>query len=414
MHLGAIADDVTGGTDLAGLLRRAGLDVVQTFDAPDRVPRADAVVVSLKIRTASVQAASAAAATACTALASAGAEQIYFKYCSTFDSTDEGNIGPVIDTLLETLGADFTIACPSYPEVARTVYLGHLFVGKVLLSESSMRYHPLTPMADSNLVRVLGRQTSSRVGLVDLSTIDAGPRAVCDRFDELRRSGHRIAICDAIFDRHLETIAEASRGVRLLTGGAALGGVIARQARRERSAGPRERGFDVTRPVAMLSGSCSAATLAQLQHARTLVPALEIDPMKVAEDPAELERIFERATDALTQGSVLIYSSGEPAAVKDVQERLGRSHAAALIETAFGKLATRLADAGVRTFVVAGGETSAAVLHALRIRMLTFGDELDPGVPWTLSMDPEGFVFALKSGNFGSREFFTKALDVAA
>ena len=246
MHLGAIADDVTGGTDLAGLLRRAGLDVVQTFDAPDRVPRADAVVVSLKIRTAPVQAASAAAATACTALASAGAEQIYFKYCSTFDSTDEGNIGPVIDTLLETLGADFTIACPSYPEVARTVYLGHLFVGKVLLSESSMRYHPLTPMADSNLVRVLGRQTSSLVGLVDLSTIDAGPRAVCDRFDELRRSGHRIAICDAIFDRHLETIAEASRGVRLLTGGAALGGVIARQARRERDhiEGPEQpRGY---------------------------------------------------------------------------------------------------------------------------------------------------------------------------
>jgi uncharacterized protein YgbK (DUF1537 family) len=413
MFLGAIADDVTGATDLASVLRRAGLTVVQTLDTFTIPPGADAVVVSLKIRTADPAVARSSAGQAADALRSAGAGRIYFKYCSTFDSTDAGNIGPVIDELLGRLQTTFSIACPAYPALARTVYAGHLFVGDQLLSESSMRHHPLTPMTDANLVRVLGRQTRSRVGLVELATVEAGPPAVASRFAELAGAGYAVAIIDALFDRHLDAVAEASAGLRLITGGAALGGALARVKYRQREPGENDGTLTIRRPVAMLSGSCSAATLSQIERAAGVMPTREIDPMKIAENPDELPRLIDWACDQIAGGSVLLYSSGRPGRVQAVQERLGHATAASLVEKTFGSLAVALAGRGVRTFVVAGGETSGAVLQALRIRMLTFGDELDPGVPWTRSLEPEGFVFALKSGNFGSRDFFAKALELA-
>ena len=413
MFLGAIADDVTGGTDLASVLRRGGLTVVQTLDSLAIPVDADAVVVSQKIRTAPAGVARSRAGAAAEALRSAGAEQIYFKYCSTFDSTDAGNIGPVIDELLARLEESFTIACPAYPTLLRTVYAGHLFVGQQLLSDSPMRRHPLTPMTDANLVRVLGRQTRARVGLVDLATIEAGPRAVANRCAELAGAGYGVAIVDALFDRHLDAIAEASAGMRLITGGAALGGALARANHHPRRPGEPERTVPVRAPIAMLSGSCSAATLAQIEQVAGVLPTREIDPMKIAENPGELPRLIEWASDQVAAGSVLLYSSGGPGKVQAVQQRLGRAPAAALVEKTFGSLAVALAGRGVRTFVVAGGETSGAVLEALKIRMLTFGDELDPGVPWTSSLEPAGFVFALKSGNFGSRNFFAKALELA-
>jgi uncharacterized protein YgbK (DUF1537 family) len=413
MFLGAIADDVTGGTDLASVLRRGGLTVVQTLDTLAIPAGADAVVVSQKIRTAPAGLARSGAAAAAEALRSAGAERIYFKYCSTFDSRDAGNIGPVIDELLARLHETFTIACPAYPVLARTVYAGHLFVGHQLLSESSMRHHPLTPMTDANLVRVLGRQTSSRVGLVDLATVEAGPRAVAGRFAELAGAGCAVAIVDALFDRHLDAIAEASAGFRLITGGAALGGALARVHHRARGPRENEGPLPIRPPIAMLSGSCSAATLSQIEQVAGVIPTREIDPMKIADNPAELAGLTEWACDRIAAGSVLLYSSGGPGKVQAVQQRLGHAAAAALVEKTFGSLAVALAGRGVRTFVVAGGETSGAVLEALQIRMLAFGDELDPGVPWTSSLEPEGFVFALKSGNFGSRNFFAKALERA-
>ena len=413
MFLGAIADDVTGATDLASVLRRAGLTVVQTLDTFAIPAGADAVVVSLKIRTADPAFARSSAGQAADALRAAGAGQIYFKYCSTFDSTDEGNIGPVLDELSGRLHTTFSIACPAYPALARTVYAGHLFVGNQLLSDSSMRHHPLTPMTDANLVRVLGRQTRSRVGLVDLAIVEAGPRAVARRFAELAGAGDAVAIVDALFDRHLDAVAEASAGLRLISGGAALGGALARVNDRRREPGENEATLSIRAPVAMLSGSCSAATLSQIEQVAGLIPAREIDPMKIAENPDELTRLIDWACDQIAGGSVLLYSSGEPGKVQAVQERLGHSTAASLVEKTFGSLAVALAGRGVRTFVVAGGETSGAVLQALRIRMLTFGDELDPGVPWTRSLEPDGFVFALKSGNFGSRNFFAKALELA-
>ncbi|MEO7793064.1 MAG: 3-oxo-tetronate kinase [Vicinamibacterales bacterium] len=413
MLLGAIADDVTGGTDLGSVLRRDGLRVVQTLDTLAIPAGADAVVVSMKTRTVGADEARSRAGQAAEALQAAGAEQIYFKYCSTFDSTDDGNIGPVIDELSERLHAHFTIACPAYPALARTVYAGHLFVGTQLLSDSSMRHHPLTPMTDANLVRVLGRQTRARVGLAGLATIEQGPRATAARLDELAGTGHRIAVVDALFDRHLDVVAEASGGLRLVTGGAALGGALARMKYGSRRSGSNAPGPVVRAPVAMLSGSCSAATLSQVEQAAHVMATCEVDPLKLAESSAELPRVIEWSCGQINRGCMLLYSSGAPGKVQAVQRQLGHAAAAGLVEHAFGALAVALAERGVRTFVVAGGETSGAVLHALRIRMLAFGDELDSGVPWTSSLDPEGFVFALKSGNFGSRDFFVKAWERA-
>ena len=413
MFLGAIADDVTGGTDLASVLRRGGLRVVQTLDTLEIPPRADAVVMSMKTRTVAAAVARSSAGQAAEALRAAGARQIYFKYCSTFDSTDAGNIGPVIDELSARLAADFTIACPAYPALKRTVYAGHLFVGTELLSDSSMRHHPLTPMTDANLVRVLGRQTRSHVGLVDLATIEAGSVAVAARFAELTGAGYPVAIVDSLLDRHLHVVAEASADLRLVTGGAALGGALARMNYRPSGARENEPAVPIRTPVAMLSGSCSAMTLSQIEQAASALPTREIDPMTIAGNPDEVPRLIDWASEKIASGSMLLYSSSEPAKVQAVQQRLGHAAASGLVEKTFGAIAVALADRGVRTFVVAGGETSGAVLQALRIRMLTFGDELDPGVPWTASLDPAGYVFALKSGNFGTRNFFVKALECA-
>ncbi|RPI55134.1 MAG: four-carbon acid sugar kinase family protein [Acidobacteria bacterium] len=411
MQLGVIADDVTGATDLASVLRRDGFSVVQTLGVPQSVtPPADVVVVSLKTRTAPVDEATAAARAAAAYLTNAGATQIYFKYCSTFDSTDRGNIGPVIATLLEQLHATFTIACPAYPALARTVYQGYLFVGTQLLSESSMRDHPLTPMTDANLVRVLGRQSPFPVGLVALDDVDASGTAMQERFAALQRSGHRVAIVDAVFDRHVDAIGCACRGVSLVTGGAALGGALARAAITARIPVDPQHAPARSGPVVVLSGSGSAATLEQVRRLAADVPHRALDPLALARDGAILPALIDWAEQHVLRGPVLLYSTASPETVRNAQRELGRSEAAATLEHAFGGLAAALARQGVRTFVVAGGETSGAVLEALGIRMLGFGEEIDPGVPWTRSLDPEGFHLALKSGNFGSPDFFIKAL----
>jgi uncharacterized protein YgbK (DUF1537 family) len=412
IQLAAIADDVTGGADLASVLRRSGARVVQTLGmASAPPPDVDAVVVSLKTRTAAVHAAVAASAAAAAYLRQAGASQLYFKYCSTFDSTDTGNIGPVIDELLDSSSAPFTVACPTYPAQGRTVYAGHLFVGGQLLSESPMRDHPLTPMTDANLVRVLGRQSRSRVGLIPLADVEAGPTAVVGRMDALMKEGYRVAIVDALFDRHLESIARATLALPLVTGGAALGGALAALRQSGRSSGfrPAPPQYLPSR-VAVLSGSCSAATLTQLEQVRGLVPSRRLDPATLAADPDELSRIIDWASEQARRGDLLLYSTDRADAVRTVQARLGRDASASLVEAAFCRVAQALAADGVRAFVVAGGETSGAVLQALDIRMLEFGEEIAPGVPWTTSLDPAGYVFALKSGNFGGPDFFVRAL----
>lgn len=415
MRLGAIADDLTGASDLASVIRREHWSVLQTIGVPRAtLPPADAVVVSLKTRTVPAAEAVAASRAAAAFLRQAGADQLYFKYCSTFDSTDRGNIGPVIEALLAEVCDDFTVSAPAYPALQRTVYQGHLFVGRQLLSESSMRDHPLTPMTDANLVRVLGRQCRRPVGLVSLADIKEGVAHTRQRFHALRGDGHAAAIADSIWDRDVEAVGVACLSLPLVTGGAALGGTLARA----RGVSPgRSRGPTVPsrlRPVVVLSGSCSSATRAQIERSAPHMPSAVIDPIALSSDDSVVARTIDWSSQHIGEERLLIYSSADPAAVSGVHARLGPAHAARLVEDAFARLAVGLAALGVRTFVVAGGETSGAVVQALDIGVLAFGDDIEPGVPWTHSIDPEGFSLAMKSGNFGSPDFFLKASGDAA
>lgn len=409
MTLGAIADDVTGATDLASLVSRANRAVLLSFGIPrQRLPEADALIIATKSRMAPVEEAKATALEAARYLVAEGAAQIYFKYCSTFDSTERGNIGSVAEALLTELGADVTLACPSYPAYARTVYQGHMFVGPQLLAESPMRNHPLTPMTDSDLVRFLGKQCRWPVGLLPLQTVEAGAQAVQMQVQKRKEQGERILIADAISQSHITTIAAASRDMRLVTGGAALGGALTAQ-KPSRLSGSKPPPPPRTGPTALLSGSCSAATLAQVMNALEVVPSRLLDPIRlISNGQAEIHAVQDWAT--AQKGDFLIYSTADSRRIKDVQAELGVEKAGSLVENAFGAIALGLAKSGVRRFVVAGGETSGAVIRALDIRTLSFGEELDPGVPWTYSIDPDGYTFALKSGNFGGLDFFRRSI----
>jgi uncharacterized protein YgbK (DUF1537 family) len=416
--LGCVADDLTGATDLANALARRGMHVVQTIGAPapdDPVPEAEAIVVAMKSRTNPPDEAVAMSLAACRWLKQAGARQFYFKYCSTFDSTDHGNIGPVADALLKELGADFTIACPAFPETGRTIYLGHLFVGKQLLSDSPMRSHPLTPMTDANLVRVLGRQTKGKVDLVPFATMRQGAAAVRNAFDALTKSGVRYAITDAVEDNDLLILGEACAGLKLVTGGsgAAIGlpenfrraGLIPKRDTVE--ALPKVGGLG-----AVLAGSASQATLGQVAAMRAKHPAFTLDPFKIAENATGIvAEALDWAKPKLQAGPVLIYASAPPDQVAAVQAKLGREHAGALIEEVLAKIARGLVAAGVRRLVVAGGETSGAVVQGLGVKALRIGPQIDPGVPATLAIGEPRLALALKSGNFGGEDFFMKALD---
>jgi uncharacterized protein YgbK (DUF1537 family) len=416
--LGCIADDLTGATDVANALARRGMHVVQTIGAPrpdDPVPEAEAIVVALKSRTNPAKEAVAMSLTACRWLRQAGARQFYFKYCSTFDSTDEGNIGPVADALLDELGADFTIACPAFPETGRTIYLGHLFVGRVLLSDSPMRDHPLTPMRDANLVRVLGRQTRHKVGLVPLATMRQGPQAIRAAFETLRKDGTRYAVTDSVADNDLFLLDEACADLQLITGGSGAAIGLPENFRRAGLIPKR----DAVEPLpavgglgAVVAGSSSQATLGQVAAMRARHPALALEPLKLAEDPKRaVAAALDWAKGKLAAGPVLIYASAPPGEVAAVQAKLGREHAGTMIEDALTEVARGLVEAGVKRLVVAGGETSGAVVQGLGVKALRIGPQIDPGVPATLSVEGPELALALKSGNFGAEDFFMKALD---
>jgi uncharacterized protein YgbK (DUF1537 family) len=312
----------------------------------------------------------------------AGARQILFKYCSTFDSTDKGNIGPVADALLDALGSDFTIACPAFPEAGRTIYRGHLFVGDALLSDTHMRDHPLTPMRDSNLVRLLARQTPAKVGLVRWDAIAAGAGTVREAFARLRAEGCRYAITDALEDEHLRTLGQACADLPLVTGGSgiALGLPDNFRAAGQLHAGaapdavPRVEGLS-----AVVSGSCSAATRAQVAAMAARHPALKLDPL--GDPDAQVRDALAWAGERLEQGPVLVYATASPEEVRAAQERLGTEVAAARVEGMLAGVARGLVERGVRRLVVAGGESSGAVVQALPVKALRIGGQIDPGVP---------------------------------
>ena len=416
--LGCIADDFTGATDLANTLVRNGMRTIQVIGVPDglEVPRdAEAIVVALKSRTAPVADAVEQSLASCRWLRAAGARQIYFKYCSTFDSTDEGNIGPVADALRAELKTDFATVCPAFPETGRTIYRGHLFVGDLLLSDSPMRNHPLTPMTDANLVRVLGRQTRAPVGLVPTGTVRKGPAEIRDAFDALRRKGTAYAVIDAIEDEDLRRLGAACADLALLTGGSGAAMELPENFRRTGLLAMRSGEEDlpaVGGKAAVLSGSCSPATLAQVERMRATHAALKLDPLELAErGDAAIADALAWATATLEAGPVLLYASAPSETVKSVQAKLGRERAGSLVEHALATLAHGLVRSGVRRLVVAGGESSGAVVQALGVRALRIGPQIDPGIPATLSLGEPQLALALKSGNFGVEDFFLKAIE---
>ncbi|MGE0223871.1 MAG: 3-oxo-tetronate kinase [Acetobacteraceae bacterium] len=416
MLLGAIADDFTGATDLCSMLVRGGMRTIQLIGVPgadDPVPDADAVVVALKSRTAPVRQAAGESLQALGWLRRAGCRQFFFKYCSTFDSTDQGNIGPVADALVDALGCGFALVCPAFPTNARTVYQGHLFVGGVLLNESGMENHPLTPMTDPNLVRVLSRQTDGTVGLVPFATVDQGALAIRRAMTALKEQGRRYAVVDAITDAHLLAIGEAAEAHALLTGGSGVAMGLPGNFRRagllsglgDPAALPEVRGHAV-----VLSGSCSRATLAQLGLARSHVPVLDLDALATPDAAALSEAALRWAGERLSDSPIVIAASAPPDKVAALQAKLGRDAAGALIEDALARIAAGVVDRGARRLVVAGGETSGAVVARLGVRSLQIGAEIDPGVPWTCARGGSAdLLLALKSGNFGAPDFFLKA-----
>jgi uncharacterized protein YgbK (DUF1537 family) len=413
--LGCIADDFTGATDLANMLVRGGMRTVQSIGIPSAEVAAgldaDAIVIALKSRTTPVAEAVEESLAALAWLQARGCEQIFFKYCSTFDSTAAGNIGQVSEALLKKLDGDFTLACPAFPENGRTIFRGHLFVQDQLLSESGMQHHPLTPMTDANLVRVLQSQTTLKVGLLRYDAVARGVDGLKARIAELRAEGVGMAVADALSDADLYTLGSACADLPLLTGGSGLALGLPENFRR---AG-KLRDFDVSElpQVAggevVLAGSASTATNGQvaawLEAGR---PAYRIKPLALAAGEPVVAEALAFARDA--GETVLIYATSAPDEVKAVQAELGVERAGAMVEQALGQIAAGLRDAGVRRFVVAGGETSGAVVQALNVQLLQIGAQIDPGVPATISSTAEPLALALKSGNFGGRDFFAKAL----
>ncbi|GEM47236.1 3-oxo-tetronate kinase [Deinococcus cellulosilyticus] len=402
--LGCIADDFTGGTDLASNLVKSGFRTVLTTGVPSHpLPDVDAIVVALKSRTAPVQEAVQDSLDALAYLQGAGCVRFYFKYCSTFDSTPEGNIGPVTDALLDALKEPYTVMCPAFPDNGRTVYQGHLFVWDRLLSESGMQNHPLTPMTDPDLVRFLQLQTVHKVGLLKHQVVQQGAAEVKKTLEDLHAKGKRLIVADALNNSDLKVLAEGTAHLKLVTGGSGLAlGLTAPESSAAGQPFPRLMGRRL-----ILAGSCSRATLEQLEHAKSLYPHLKLHPEQLAE---HFDDVLQQALDWSLNRSeklpVLIYASSAPEEVKSAQQALGREHSGALLERALSTLAVRLSEQGFSQIIVAGGETSGAVVQKLNPGHLLIGPEICPGVPWTATPTHN---LALKSGNFGSRTFFEDA-----
>ncbi|MEM9628106.1 MAG: 3-oxo-tetronate kinase [Pseudomonadota bacterium] len=415
--LGAIADDFTGATDLANTLVSQGMRTVQTIGVPEAdldLRDIDAVVVALKSRTSPVADAVAASLQALAWLRSMDAHQIVFKYCSTFDSTPNGNIGPVSDALMEAIGAELAIICPAFPAAGRRVFQGHLFVGAQLLSDSSMRDHPLTPMRDSNLVGLMTAQSRRKVGLVPHEIVAAGVEAMRQAFQALQGEGFNYAVVDAIADHDLQAIGTALADHPLITGGS---GIALGLPQNFRHAGRltdavQPKAPDIAGRALILAGSCSEATRAQIARAKAKWPHRKLDVDRLATGDQEIEEVLAWAAGHDGQSPILIYGSADPHELATTQARYGRERAGALVEEALGRIAERLVGQGIRRLIVAGGETSGVVVSALGVRALRICAEIAPGVPWTETLGEPELALALKSGNFGSETFFEDALNM--
>ncbi|WP_137134064.1 3-oxo-tetronate kinase [Rhizobium sp. FKY42] len=416
IRFGAIADDFTGATDLAALLSRSGWPVSLRLGLPnpDDEPVAPFEIIALKIRTIPVEKAVEKALAAAQWLEQAGAKRFYWKYCSTFDSTPKGNIGPVSEALMQRLGASQTIYCPAFPENGRSVFMGHLFVGEQPLDESPMKDHPLTPMRDSSLVRLLSPQVSSPVGLANRLVVAKGVQALRERLDTLKTEGVLHVVVDAVADDDLTVTAEATMGFRLVTGGSALAmplpKLLADAGELSGSRG-QETQVRVGEGQLVLSGSCSAMTRRQVARYLPAAKSHRLDPLALAEQG--VEPALDWLRDIPIEEAKLIYATAEPDEVRHYQQALGVEKSGALVEEALARIAQEAAKLGISRFVVAGGETSGAVVNALGVRQLSIGKEIAPGVPWTFTNSGDRTIaLALKSGNFGAEDFFAQALSL--
>lgn len=419
MLIGAVADDITGATDLCLMLSREGMRTIQVIGVPANdmdFSGADAVVVALKSRTIPASEAVDMSLASARVLLAEGAEQLIFKYCSTFDSTDAGNIGPVAEALQDLTGTPITIACPSFPAAGRTVYKGHLFVGDRLLSESPLKDHPLTPMRDPDLVRVLQRQCSRPVGLVQADIISRGPDALKAAFAEQYAAGKRILVVDTLTDADLRIIGKACDGMKLVTGGSGVAMGLPENFRQTKGFTPPAKTARMASPpgrAAILAGSCSAATRGQIEVAEAAgLPVLRLDIEAIAQGRQTAGDLADWVINSVGDQPPLIYSSAGPDELAKIQSLMGRHESGALVEKTLAEVALRLLNAGFSRFLIAGGETSGAIVEALGVKVLLIGPEIDPGVPWTRSILGPDLALALKSGNFGARDFFLKAWDL--
>jgi len=404
MLLGCIGDDFTGSSDLANTLAKEGMRVVQYTGIPDGPadPEVQAGVVALKSRSIDPKEAVAQSLAALDWLRAQGCEQIFFKYCSTFDSTPEGNIGPVADALAEALEAQRVIVCPAFPGTGRSIYQGHLFVNDTLLNQSGMENHPLTPMTDADIRRWLAKQSGYDVGHVAAETVFQGAEAIVDGLAKAEAMGARHVVVDAIRDEDLREIGRAAKGLPLITGGSGV--ALGLPANFGCTAAPVPWSGQDGKAVA-LSGSCSIATRAQVERHKATNPSREVAAAEIIEGATSPEVVAAWALAA--EGLPLIYSSADPDTVRAVQEQFGRERSAEALEQFFASVARHAVSQGATRIITAGGETSGAVVEGLTLGTLEIGPEIDPGVP-ALRAGP-ALVVALKSGNFGAEDFFAKA-----
>lgn len=413
MLLGVIADDFTGATDIAGFLVENGMRTVQLNGIPKEEidVNADAVVISLKSRSCPVDEAINDSVAALKWLQTNGCQQFYFKYCSTFDSTAEGNIGPVTDALLAELGEELTMVCPALPVNGRTVYNGHLFVFQDLLSDSGMRNHPVTPMTDSSLIRMMDAQSQDTSGLVNFQVIEQGSQAVTERFEELKAQGHRYAVVDAFNAEHLITLGQAAKSLKLVTGGSGLAAGIAKNwvEHLEDQSDAKQAGHPAKAPTVVFSGSCSVMTNQQVAVYKDKAPHFAIDVKACLTDEDYSNHVFDWVmTNIESEFAPLVYATADATTLKAIQQEFGAQASSHAVEQFFSQLAIKLQQHGVKNFIVAGGETSGVVTQSLAVKGFHIGPQIAPGVPWVKSVEGE-LSLALKSGNFGDENFFAKA-----
>lgn len=407
--LGIIADDFTGASDIASFLVENGLRTIQMNGVPKSAlnDEIDAIVISLKSRSNPVDEAIAQSLSALEWLKQNGCTQFYFKYCSTFDSTEKGNIGPVTDALMAALETDFTVVTPALPINGRTIFNGYLFVGDVLLSESSMRNHPITPMKDANLVRLMDAQSQGKTGLVAYADVIQGAERVKARFAELKTQGYKYAVVDAVDNAQLAVLAEAVADFKLVTGGSGLGAYMAAY----RSGGWKGTNAFVPSKgkTVVLSGSCSVMTNSQVNAYKQQAPSYFLEAEKAINNPNYVEEIYQWVLENLDGNlAPLVYATVPPEKLKEIQTQFGSDKASHAIEGTFAKLAEKLQAAGVTNFITAGGETSSIVVQQLGFSGFHIGKQIAPSVPWLRAVEKPIFL-ALKSGNFGKEDFFSYA-----